>query len=81
MRPETLTVAAGSADGDAFRLMSAIAARISTTSSSVRLKIIDKVTPLEAVRAFSNGEVELATARGDIGDLSAAADGPRTVLR
>jgi TRAP transporter TAXI family solute receptor len=71
-RPETLTVAAGSAEGDAFHLMSAIAARMSSTGSSVRLKVVDKGTPLEAVKAFSNGEADLATARGDIGDLSAA---------
>jgi len=75
-RPETLTVAAGSAEGDAFRLMSAIAARMSSTGSSVRLRVVDKGTPLEAVKAFSNGEADLATARGDIGDLSAA----RTVV-
>ena len=75
-RPETLTVAAGSVDGDAFRLMSAIAARMSSTGSSVRLRVVDKGTPLEAVKAFSNGEADLATARGDIGDLSAS----RTVV-
>jgi TRAP-type uncharacterized transport system substrate-binding protein len=74
--PETLTVAAGSADGDAFRLMSAIASRMSAISSPVRLKVIDKGTALNAVRAFSDGEADLATARGDIGDLSAA----RTVV-
>ncbi len=56
--------------------MSAIAARMSSTGSSVRLRVIDKGTPLEAVKAFSNGEADLATARGDIGDLSAA----RTVV-
>jgi TRAP transporter TAXI family solute receptor len=75
-RPETLTVAAGSAEGDAFRLMSAIAAQMSSTGSSVRLKVVDKGTPLEAIEAFSDGEADLATARGDIGDLSAA----RTVV-
>jgi TRAP transporter TAXI family solute receptor len=75
-RPETLTVAAGSADGDAFRLMSAIAARMASTNSSVRLRVLDKGTALDAVKAFSLGEADLATARGDIGDLSPA----RTVV-
>jgi TRAP-type uncharacterized transport system substrate-binding protein len=75
-RPETLTVAAGSADGDAFRWMSAIAARLASTNSSVRLKVLDRGTALDAVKAFSLGEADLATARGDIGDLSAA----RTVV-
>ena len=51
-RPETLTVAAGSAEGDAFRLMSAIAARMSSAGSSVRLRVVDKGSPLEAVKAF-----------------------------
>jgi len=75
-RPETLTVAAGSVDGNAFRLMSAIAARLASTSSSVRLNVVDKGTALDAVKAFSDGEADLATARADIGDLSAA----RTVV-
>jgi TRAP-type uncharacterized transport system substrate-binding protein len=75
-RPTTLTVAAGSVDGDAFRLMSAIAARMASTGSSIRLKVLDKGTALDAVKAFSAGEVDLATARADIGDLSAA----RTVV-
>jgi TRAP transporter TAXI family solute receptor len=75
-RPETLTVAAGSVDGNAFRLMSAIAARLASTSSSVRLKVLDKGTALDAVKAFADGEADLATARADIGDLSAA----RTVV-
>jgi TRAP transporter TAXI family solute receptor len=75
-RPTTLTVAAGSVDGDAFRLMSAIAARMASTGSSIRLKVLDKGTALDAVKAFSAGEVDLATARADIGDLSSA----RTVV-
>jgi TRAP transporter TAXI family solute receptor len=75
-RPTTLTVAAGSVDGDAFRLMSAIAARLTSTGSPIRLKVFDKGTALDAVKAFSAGEVDLATARADIGDLSSA----RTVV-
>ena len=75
-QPSTLTVAVGSADGDAFRLMSAIASRMAAAHSPVRLKVIDKGTALEATKAFAAGEADLATARGDIGDLSAA----RTVV-
>jgi hypothetical protein len=48
----TLTVATGSIDGDATRLMSAIAARMADTDSPVRLKVIDKGTALDAVNAF-----------------------------
>jgi TRAP transporter TAXI family solute receptor len=72
----TLTVATGSVDGDATRLMSAIAARMADTDSPVRLKVIDKGTALDAVNAFSAGDTDLAIIRADVGDLSAA----RTVV-
>ena len=75
-RPTTLTVATGSIDGDAARLMSALAARIAASKSQVRLKVVDKGTAVAAVKAFSSGEADLAIARPDIGDLSAA----RTVV-
>lgn len=75
-QPTTLTVAVGSVDGDAARLMSAIAARMASASLPVRLKIVDKGTALEASKAFAAGGIDLATVRGDIGDLSAA----RTVV-
>ena len=75
-QPTTLTVAVGSADGDAAKLMSAIAARMATANSPVRLKVIDKGTALDASKAFAAGGADLATVRGDIGDLSAA----RTVV-
>ena len=70
--PKTLTVAAGSIDGAAPQLMSAIGARLAATSAPVRLKVIDKGTASEAIKAFSNGEADLAVARPDVGDLSAA---------
>lgn len=70
--PRTLTLAAGSADGDMTRLMSAIAARMAATGTPVRLKVIDKGTVLEAMKAFSAGEVDLTVGRGDVGDLSEA---------
>lgn len=75
-KPVVLTVAAGSIDGDAPRLMSAIASRLASTNASVRLKIVDKDTVLDAAKAFSAGEVDLAVVRSDVGDLSAA----RTVV-
>jgi TRAP-type uncharacterized transport system substrate-binding protein len=70
--PTTLTVAAGSIDGVAPQLMSAISAHLVATSAPVRLKVIDKGTMSDAIKAFSSGEVDLAIARPDIGDLSAA---------
>ena len=75
-QPTTLTIAAGSVDGDAVRLMSAIAARMNTAGGSVRVKVLDKGNALEAAKAFSTGEVNLAVVRGDVGDLAAA----RTVV-
>jgi len=71
-RPTTVTVAAGSSDGEAVRLMSAIASRMAATSASVRLNVLDKGNALDAVKAFSAGQADLAVARADIGDLSSA---------
>jgi len=70
--PTTLTVAAGSLDGDVPRIMAALASRMASTNSAVRLKVIEKGTALEAAKACSAGEVDLAAARADTGDLSAA---------
>ena len=74
--PATLTVAAGSIDGDAARLMSAVAARMASTDAPVRLKVVDKATAMGAIDSFATGQTDLAVARADIGDLSAA----RTVV-
>jgi len=70
--PTTLSVAAGSVDGDAPRFMTAIASRMAAANSPVRLKVIEKPTALEAGNAFSAGDVDLAVTRVDIGDLSGA---------
>jgi TRAP transporter TAXI family solute receptor len=74
--PTTLMVAAGSIDGEATPLMSAIAARMADADAPVRLKVVDKGTALDAVNAFVSGETDLAIVRADIGDLSSA----RTVV-
>jgi TRAP transporter TAXI family solute receptor len=71
-RPVTLTVAAGSIDGEAAALMSTIASRLASTNSQVRLKVVDTHTVLEASKAFSEGRVDVAIIRADTGDLSAA---------
>src|SRR5262249_25363700 len=72
-RPTTLTVAAGSADGEVVRLMSAIASRLAATNSPVQLQVVDKGNALDAIKAFSGGQADLAIARADVGDLSSAA--------
>lgn len=70
--PTMLTVAAGSLDGDAPQLMSAIAARLASTGAPVRLKVVDTGSALGAVKAFSAGQTDLAIVRPDLGDLSSA---------
>jgi TRAP transporter TAXI family solute receptor len=71
-RPVTLTIAAGSIDGEAVEAMSAIASRLVSTKAEVRLKVIDSGNAIEAAKAFSEGKVDLAVVRGDVGDLSKA---------
>src|SRR6476646_8168794 len=71
-RPTTLTVAVGSIDGEAAKLMSAMANQFALTGAPVRLNVIDSGTTLGAADAFSSGKVDLAVVRGDIGDLSQA---------
>lgn len=76
-RPVTLTVAAGSLDGEGARLMNALASKLgSTANSRIRLKVIDTGTPLGAAEAFAKGEADLAIVRGDATDLK----GARTVV-
>jgi TRAP-type uncharacterized transport system substrate-binding protein len=74
--PKTMTIAAGSVDGEPARLMSAIAGRLAKNDSIIRLKIVALGNPLEASKAFSAGEADLAIVRADVGDLSNA----RTVV-
>ena len=53
----TLTVAAGSADGETARLMSTIAMRLASTNAPVRLQVVDEGNALDAAKAFSGGQV------------------------
>jgi TRAP-type uncharacterized transport system substrate-binding protein len=71
-RPTTLSVAVGSIDGEAAKVMSAIAGELVSTNAAVRLKVVDSGTALEAANAFAAGNVNLAVVRGDVGDLSQA---------
>jgi TRAP-type uncharacterized transport system substrate-binding protein len=71
-RPTTLTVAVGSIDGEAAKAMSALASRLVTTNASVRLRVIDTGTAVEAAKAFAAGKADLAVVRGDVGNLSQA---------
>jgi TRAP-type uncharacterized transport system substrate-binding protein len=71
-RPVTLTLAVGSVDGEAAKAMSTIASELVSINASVRLKIIDTGTTLEAAKEFAAGRVDLAAVRGDVGDVSGA---------
>lgn len=71
-KPDTLTIAVGSLDGEAGKVMSAIAARLVSMNAPVRLKTIETGSALEAAQAFSSGRTDLAVVRGDVGDLSQA---------
>lgn len=71
-RPTTLTIAVGSLDGEAARIVSAIAGRLAATNAGVRLNVTETSSALEAANAFSSGKTDLAVVRGDVGDLSQA---------
>ena len=72
VRPTTLTIAVGSFDGEASKIVSAIASRLVTTGAPVRLSVVEADSALGAAAAFSSGKVDLAVVRGDVGDLSQA---------
>src|SRR5215212_1361826 len=71
-RPTTLTIAVGSLDGEAGRIVSAIVSRFAASNAPVRLKIMETSSATAAANAFSSGKADLAVVRGDVGDLSQA---------
>jgi TRAP-type uncharacterized transport system substrate-binding protein len=71
-RPATLTVAVGSLDGEGKQIASVIAGRLATTQSSVRFKVENVGTALDAAKAFAAGTADLAIVRADVGDLQQA---------
>src|SRR5262245_34829071 len=68
-QPVTLTVAAGSIDGEGVRVMSAVASRLAASHSHVRLNVVDAKSALGAAEALSSGKADLAVVRSDIGDM------------
>ena len=71
-RPTTLTIAVGSLDGEASRVVSALASKLAQQKAPVRLAMVEAGSALDAANAFSSGKVDLAVVRGDVGDLSQA---------
>ncbi|MGY8664020.1 TAXI family TRAP transporter solute-binding subunit [Bradyrhizobium sp. UFLA05-109] len=72
VRPVTLSIAVGSLDGDAPKIISALASRLVVNNAPVRLKVVETTGPIESAAAFSSGKTDLAVVRGDVGDLSQA---------
>jgi TRAP-type uncharacterized transport system substrate-binding protein len=70
--PTTLTVAVGSLDGEAAKLMSALASRLAAANAPVRLKLVETTSAIESADMFSSNRTDLAVVRGDVGDLSQA---------
>ena len=71
-RPTTLTIAVGSLDGEASKLVSALASRLAAANAPVRLKLVETPSAIEAADLFSSNKTDLAVVRGDVGDLSQA---------
>jgi TRAP-type uncharacterized transport system substrate-binding protein len=71
-KPVFLTVAAGSADGEALLLISAISARLTASGAHVRLKVVDAGTSANASEMLAGGKADLAMVRGDTAGLSDA---------
>src|SRR5262245_2878239 len=65
-RPVTLTVAAGSIDGEGVRIMSAVASRLAASHSHVRLNVVDAKSALGAAEALASGKAQLAVVRSDV---------------
>jgi TRAP-type uncharacterized transport system substrate-binding protein len=71
-KPVVLTVAVGSIDGEALSLISAVAARLTTSNAHVRLKVVDSSTSAKASELLAAHTAELAVVRGDTGGLEDA---------
>ena len=71
-KPVVLTVAVGSIDGEALSLISAVAARLTTSNAHVRLKVVDTNTSANASELLAAHKADLAVVRGDTGGLEDA---------
>jgi TRAP-type uncharacterized transport system substrate-binding protein len=72
VHPVTLSIAVGSLDGEAPRVLSVLASRLAETGAPVRLKIVETAGAVESASLFASGKTDLAVVRGDVGDLSQA---------
>jgi TRAP-type uncharacterized transport system substrate-binding protein len=67
-RPQTLTIAVGSFDGEGKQIASIIAGQLATTDSTIRFKVENSGTALDAAKAFAAGTADLAVVRADAVD-------------
>src|SRR5436305_4292943 len=65
-KPVILTIAVGSLDGEAGKVMAAIAGRLVAINAPVRLKAVETGSALEAANAFSSGKTNPAVVRGGV---------------
>src|SRR3974390_2463142 len=72
VRPVALSIAVGSFDGEAPKIVSAIASRLAEIKAPVRLNVVETASAFDSANAFSSGKTDLAVVRGDVGDLSQA---------
>jgi TRAP-type uncharacterized transport system substrate-binding protein len=71
-RPQTLTIAVGSFDGEGKQIASIIAGQLATTDSTIRFKVENSGTALDAAKAFAAGAADLAVVRADAVDRQQA---------
>lgn len=71
-RPAALTLAAGSADGEAGKIAALLEGKLAQSNARVRLKLVPTPGPVDAAKDFSAGSVDLAVVRGDLGELGDA---------
>lgn len=71
-RPASLTLAAGSVDGEAGKVAALLEGKFARSNARVRLKLVPTPGLVEAAKAFSTGSVDPAVVRGDVGELGDA---------
>jgi len=71
-KPVYLTVAAGSADGEALAPISAVSARLTASNAQIRLKVVDTGTSAKASEMLAAHKADLAIVRGDTRGLADA---------
>lgn len=72
VQPVTLSIAVGSLDGDAPKIVATLASRLTVNNAPVRLRVVETGGPRESAASLSSDKTDLAVVRGDVGDLSQA---------